>query len=193
MSGPIHSKGVLILKCFLSERYARERPLSLSASLVFEQSYSNIDGDSASCAEIYVLLSSIGNIPLKQSFSVTGSVNQHGKVQPIGGVNEKIEGFFDICDQRGLTGDQGVLIPKANEKNLMLHHKVTDAVEQDQFHIYSVETIDEGMELLTGLEMGAPDENGNYPEGTISHKVTEQLNQLADNRRAFAKSENGQS
>jgi lon-related putative ATP-dependent protease len=192
MSGPIHSKGVLILKGFLSERYAREQPLSLSASLVFEQSYSNIDGDSASCAELYALLSGIGNIPLKQSFSVTGSVNQHGKVQPIGGVNEKIEGFFDICNERGLTGEQGVLIPHSNEKNLMLHRKVTDAVQQDQFHIYSVETINEGMELLTGLEMGEPDENGNYPEGTINYKVIEKLNQLAKKRKSFAKSEDGQ-
>lgn len=192
MSGPIHSKGVLILKGFLGERYARERPLSLSASLVFEQSYSHIDGDSASSAELYALLSAIGDIPLKQSYSVTGSVNQHGKVQPIGGVNEKIEGFFDICNERGLTGDQGVLIPKANEKNLMLHSKVTDAVAEDKFHIYSVETIDEGMHLLTDMEMGEPDEVGNYPEGTVNHKITQKLDQMAEKRKAFAKSENKQ-
>ncbi len=191
MSGPIHSKGVLILKGFLGERYAESAPLSMSASLVFEQSYSNIDGDSASCAELYALLSAIGEIPLKQSFSVTGSVNQHGKVQPIGGVNEKIEGFFDICNERGLTGGQGVLIPKANEKNLMLHSKVIEAAEADKFHIHSVETIDEGMELLTGLEMGEADEDGNYTEGTINYKITEKLNKFASNRRAFAHSENG--
>ncbi len=190
MSGPIHSKGVLILKGFLGERYAEKAPLSLSASLVFEQSYSHIDGDSASCAELYALLSAIGEIPLKQSFSVTGSVNQHGKVQPIGGVNEKIEGFFDICEERGLTGEQGVLIPKANEKNLMLHTKVVEAVDADKFNIYSVETIDEGMELLTGLEMGEADEDGNYPEGTINYKITEKLNEFASHRKAFAHSEN---
>ncbi len=191
MSGPIHSKGVLILRGFLGERYAEEAPLSLSASLVFEQSYSNIDGDSASCAELYALLSAIGEIPLKQSFSVTGSVNQHGKVQPIGGVNEKIEGFFDICNERGLTGEQGVLIPKANEKNLMLHSKVIEAAKADKFHIYSVETVDEGMELLTGLEMGEADKDGNYAEGTINYKIIEKLNKFASNRRAFAHSENG--
>lgn len=193
MSGPIHSKGVLILKGFLGERYANNRPLSLSASIVFEQSYSNIDGDSASSAELYALLSAISKIPIKQSFSVTGSVNQHGKVQPIGGVNEKIEGFFDICKERGLTGEQGVLIPKANEKNLMLRKDVRDAVEADQFQIYSVETVDEGMELLTGLEMGEPDQDGFYPEGTINHKVMDRLNQLADKRREFSTPQNGQS
>lgn len=188
MSGPIHSKGVLILKGFLGERYAKDSPLSLSASLVFEQSYSHIDGDSASCAEIYALLSAIGQVPLKQSFSVTGSVNQHGKVQPIGGVNEKIEGFFDICNKRGLTGEQGVLIPKSNEKNLMLHSKVIDAAKAGKFHIYSVETIDEGMELLTGLKMGEPGEEGNYPEDSINYKVTRKLKEFAEKRRAFAKS-----
>ncbi|HYW34243.1 MAG TPA: ATP-binding protein [Balneolaceae bacterium] len=191
LSGPIHSKGVLILKGFLGERYARERPLSLSASLVFEQSYSNIDGDSASCAELYALLSAIGDIPLKQSFSVTGSVNQHGRVQPIGGVNEKIEGFFDVCDNRGLTGKQGVLIPKSNEKNLMLRSDVREAVKEDKFHIYSVETIDQGMELLTDLQMGELRDDGTYPEGTINYIVTEKLNQFAQKRKAFAKSENG--
>lgn len=192
MSGPIHSKGVLILKGFLGERYAENRPLSLSASLVFEQSYSNIDGDSASSAELYALLSAIGKIPLKQSLSVTGSVNQHGKVQPIGGVNEKIEGFFDVCEKRGLTGEQGVLIPQANEKNLMLRSDVRDAVKADRFHIYSVDTIDEGMELLTGLKMGEPDDDGNYPEGSINYKITRQLDQLAENRKAFSAVQNGQ-
>jgi len=191
MGGPIHSKGVLILKGFLGERYAQKRPLSLSASIVFEQSYSNIDGDSASSAELYALLSAIGKVPIKQSFSVTGSVNQHGKVQPIGGVNEKIEGFFDICKERGLTGEQGVLIPRANEKNLMLREDVRDAVESGKFNIYSVVTVDEGMEILTGLEMGKPDEGGLYPEGSVNYKVMDQLNQLADKRRAFTTPENG--
>lgn len=191
MSGPIHSKGVLILKGFLGERYASDRPLSLSASLVFEQSYSNIDGDSASSAELYALLSAIGRIPIKQSFSVTGSVNQHGKVQPIGGVNEKIEGFFDICRENGLTGEQGVLIPGANEKNLMLRSDVIEAVEAEKFHIYSVETIDEGMELLTGMKMGVADEEGNYPEESVNGKVTHRLNELAEKRMKFATHENG--
>jgi len=191
MSGPIHSKGVLILKGFLGEKYAVNNPLSLSASIVFEQSYSNIDGDSASSAELYALLSAIGKIPIKQSFSVTGSVNQHGKIQPIGGVNEKIEGYFDICKERGLTGEQGVLIPKANEKNLMLKNEVIEAVKADKFQIHSVETVDQGMELLTGIEMGEPDEEGNYPEETINYKVTKQLNKFAASRRKFVTPENG--
>lgn len=192
MSGPIHSKGVLILKGFLGERYAIDHPLSLSASLVFEQSYSSIDGDSASSAELYALLSAIGKIPIRQSLSVTGSVNQHGKVQPIGGVNEKIEGFFDICKKRGLTGRQGVLIPKANEKSLMLRNDVIEAVREEKFHIYSVETIDEGMELLTGMEMGDPDHEGNYPEDSINGKIVRKLHDLSDKRMKFITSENRQ-
>ena len=191
MSGPIHSKGVLILKGFLGERYAKKSPLSMSASLVFEQSYSNIDGDSASAAELYALLSAIGDIPLKQSFSVTGSVNQHGKIQPIGGVNEKIEGFFDICNERGLTGDQGVLIPHANEKNLMLRSDILEVVDNDKFHIYSIEHIDEGMKLLTGMEVGEKQKDGNFPEGTVNYEITSKLDQLAERRKAFATPENG--
>lgn len=191
MSGPIHSKGILILKGYLGERYAKKSPLSMSASLVFEQSYSNIDGDSASAAELYALLSAIGDIPIKQSFSVTGSVNQHGKIQPIGGVNEKIEGFYDICEERGLTGEQGVLIPKANEKNLMLRSDILESVEDDKFHIYSIEHIDEGMELLTGLEAGEEKEDGSFPEGTFNHKITSKLNQLAERRKEFATQQNG--
>lgn len=191
MSGPIHSKGVLILKGFLGERYAKDQPLSLSASLVFEQSYSNIDGDSASSAELYALLSAIGNIPLRQNISVTGSVNQHGMAQPIGGVNEKIEGFFDVCKKRGLTGNQGVIIPEANRKNLMLRQDIIDAAKNDEFHVYSVKTIDEGMEILTGMDMGEPDDEGNYPEGTVNYRITRELSQLAKQRKAFATMENG--
>ncbi len=191
MSGPIHSKGVLILKGYLGERYAKKSPLSMSASLVFEQSYSNIDGDSASAAELYALLSAIGDIPIKQSFSVTGSVNQHGKIQPIGGVNEKIEGFYDICEERGLTGEQGVLIPEANEKNLMLRSDILESVEGDKFHIYSIKHIDEGMELLTGLDAGEENEDGSFPEGTINYKITSKLNRLAERRKAFATPQNG--
>lgn len=191
MSGPIHSKGVLILKGFLGERYARNSPLSMSASLVFEQSYSNIDGDSASAAELFALLSAIGDIPLKQSYSVTGSINQHGKIQPIGGVNEKIEGFYDVCKKRGLTGEQGVLIPKANEKNLMLRSDILNAVDEGKFHVYSIEHVDEGLEFLTDMKVGKEKKDGSFPKGTINHKVTSNLRQLADKRKAFATAENG--
>jgi predicted ATP-dependent protease len=190
LSGPIHSKGVLILSGFLGARYATERPLSLSASLVFEQSYGGIEGDSASSAELYALLSAISEVPLRQSLAVTGSVNQHGRVQAIGGVNEKIEGFFDLCQARGLTGDQGVLIPAANVKNLMLRHNVIEAVEEGQFQIYPVETIDQGIELLTGQPAGVADEAGNYPEGTINRLVQDKLIELAEKRLAFTNSSN---
>ena len=186
LGGPIHAKGVLILSGFLSGRYADDKPLSLSASLVFEQSYGGIDGDSASSAELYALLSAIAEVPLKQSLAVTGSVNQHGQVQPIGGVNEKIEGFFDVCKMRGLTGRQGVVIPQSNVKNLMLRRDVVDAIANDQFHVYPVETIDQGLELLTDLSAGVPDEKGQYPEGTFNARVEQRLRRLADQRQQFA-------
>jgi len=186
MSGPIHSKGVLILSAFLGGRYALDRPLSLSASLVFEQAYGGVDGDSASSTELYALLSAIGDIPIKQSIAVTGSVNQHGDIQPIGGVNEKIEGFFEICNERGLTGDQGVMIPQANVKNLMLDADVVKAVKSGKFHIYAVESIDEGMTLLSGLEMGERDEKGKYPEGTVNHRVADKLTRFASVQKKFA-------
>lgn len=185
MSGPIHSKGVMILSGFLGERFGTRQPLSLSASLVFEQSYSGIDGDSASAAELYALLSAIGQVPIKQSYAITGSINQRGQIQPIGGVNQKIEGFFDVCKHRGLTGDQGVLIPRTNVKNLMLREDVIEAVEDEQFHIYAIKTVDEGMEILTGLEMGERDENDQFPEGTISYKVEQRLSKMAEKRRKF--------
>lgn len=185
MSGPIHSKGVLILAGFLGARYASDRPLSLSASLVFEQSYSGVEGDSASSAELYALLSAIAEVPLKQSFAITGSINQHGRIQPIGGVNEKIEGFFDTCNARGLTGEQGVLIPASNVQHLMLREDVIRAVKNGKFHIYSIETIDDGMELLTGLPAGVPDEKGNYPDGSLNGKVHARLAELARKRSEF--------
>jgi lon-related putative ATP-dependent protease len=188
LGGPIHSKGVLILAGFLGARYAEEKPLSLSASLVFEQSYSGVEGDSASSAELYALLSAIAEVPLKQSLAVTGSVNQRGQVQAIGGVNEKIEGFFDICEARGLTGEQGVLIPAANVKHLMLRHDVVEAVEEGQFHIYPVETVDEGLEMMTGIPAGERDEEGNYPEDTVNHKVEARLSELAEMRAKFGES-----
>jgi predicted ATP-dependent protease len=189
LGGPIHSKGVLILSGFLGERYTSDRPLSLSASLVFEQSYGGVEGDSASSAELYALLSSIAGLPLRQSLAVTGSVNQRGQVQAIGGVNEKIEGFFDVCQARGLTGEQGVLIPASNVKHLMLRQDVVEAVEEGAFHIYPVETVDQGIEVLTGVEAGERDEEGNYPEGTVNYRVAKRLAELAEKRQSFSKPE----
>lgn len=188
LGGPIHSKGVMILTGFLNGRYARETPLSLSASLVFEQSYSGIEGDSASSAELYALLSAIAEVPLKQSLAVTGSVNQRGDVQAIGGVNEKIEGFFDLCRARGLTGEQGVIIPRANVQHLMLRHDVVEAVAKGQFHIYAVDSVDQGIELLTGVPCGVPDESGAYPPDSINARVQARLEALAQKRRALEKS-----
>lgn len=185
LGGPIHSKGVLILASYLGSRYASDRPLSLSASLVFEQSYSGVEGDSASSAELYALLSGLSEIPIKQSLAVTGSVNQHGQVQAIGGVNEKIEGFFAVCQARGLTGDQGVLIPKANVKNLMLRQDVIDAVSDGMFHIYPIETIEQGIELLTGTPAGELDEEGSYPEDSINHRVIARLEEMAETQREY--------
>jgi len=186
MGGPIHSKGVLILSSYLGARFATDQPFSLSASLVFEQSYGGIEGDSASSAELYALLSAIGNIPVKQSLAVTGSVNQHGQVQPIGGVNEKIEGFFDTCRRKGLTGDQGVLIPKSNVKHLMLRKDVVQAVREGKFHVYPVETIDEGIEILTGMEAGTVDAGGGYPKESVNGKVHARLLELAEKARKFS-------
>jgi lon-related putative ATP-dependent protease len=191
LGGAIHSKGVLILSGFLGARYTKDRPLSLSASLVFEQSYGGVEGDSASSAELYALLSAIAEIPIRQSLAVTGSINQHGQVQAIGGVNEKIEGFFDVCKARGLTGDQGVLIPVSNVKNLMLRQEVVEAVANQQFHIHAVEAIDQGIELLTGMPAGEADEAGNYPEDTINGLVQKRLAELAEKRLAFSKADEG--
>jgi lon-related putative ATP-dependent protease len=191
LGGPIHSKGVLILSAYLGARYAADRPLSLSASLVFEQSYSGVEGDSASSAELYALLSALADLPVKQGLAVTGSVNQHGQVQAIGGVNEKIEGFFDICRAQELTGEQGVLIPAANVKHLMLHHDVVAAVAAGQFQIYAVETIDQGIELLTGVPAGERDAAGEFPAGSVNQRVEARLVALADKRLAFGVPERG--
>ncbi|HUM67946.1 MAG TPA: ATP-binding protein [Chloroflexota bacterium] len=185
MGGPLHSKGVLILSGFLGARYAAERPLSLSASLVFEQSYGGVDGDSASSAELYALLSALAEAPLKQGLAVTGSVNQRGQVQAIGGVNEKIEGFFDLCLARGLTGNQGVLIPAANVKHLMLRQDVVAAVTAGQFAIYAANTIDEGIELLTGMVAGELDDDGRYPAESINGRVVARLETFAAKQREF--------
>ncbi|SET05936.1 lon-related putative ATP-dependent protease [Natronincola peptidivorans] len=179
-SGSLHDKGVLILSGYLGCKYAQEKPLSLSVSISFEQSYSIIDGDSASSTELYCILSSIAQVPIKQSIAVTGSVNQKGEIQPIGGVNEKIEGFYDVCKLKGLTGDQGVIIPKQNIKNLMLKEEVIKAVKEGRFHIYAIGHVDEGIEILTGISAGERDENGDYPEGTINYLITSKLKVLAD-------------
>jgi lon-related putative ATP-dependent protease len=192
MGGPIHSKGVMILSGFLGARYAAERPFSLSATLVFEQSYSGVEGDSASSAELYALLSALAGAPIKQSLAVTGSVNQRGQVQAIGGVNEKIEGFFDLCQARGLTGEQGVLIPAANVRHLMLRADVVAAVAAGKFHVYPVTTIDEGIEILTGFVAGEADRNENYPEDSLNGRVVARLIALAEKQRAFSAPLNGQ-
>ena len=189
LGGPIHAKGVLILSSFLGGRYAVDHPLSLSASIVFEQSYSGVEGDSASSTELYALLSAIAGVPIKQSLAVTGSVNQHGRVQAIGGVNEKIEGFFDICKARSLNGDQGVLIPASNVKHLMLRQEVVDAVAEGKFHVYPIETIDQGIEVLTGISAGEADEEGVFPEDTINGMVQAKLGEFAERRAAFAKAQ----
>ncbi len=186
MGGPLHSKGILILKGFLKQRYARERPLSLSASLVFEQSYGGVDGDSASAAELFALLSAIGRVPLRQSLAVTGSVNQHGRIQPIGGVNEKIEGFFDVCRQRELTGEQGVVIPRANVDHLMLRPDVVEAVAQGRFHIHPVESVDQALEIFSGVSAGTADPEGRFPTESFNGRVDAALEEMAHRIRAFS-------
>jgi lon-related putative ATP-dependent protease len=190
MGGPLHSKGVLILKGLLAERFARRKPLSLRASLVFEQSYGGVDGDSASVAEFVALLSALARVPLLQSRAVTGSVNQHGQVQAIGGVNEKVEGFFDLCRERGLTGDQGVLIPRANVKHLMLRSDVVEAVREGRFHVYPMDTVDQALELLSGVPAGEAAPDGTYPEASFNGRVARELEGMAERLRAFARSSN---
>ncbi len=187
LGGPIHSKGVLILSGFLGQRFATERPLSLAASLVFEQSYSGVEGDSASCGELVALLSALADVPVRQGRAITGSVNQHGQVQPIGGVNEKIEGFFDVCAAAGLTGDQGVLVPASNVKHLMLRADVVEAAEKGLFHVWPIATVDEAVELLTGLPAGERAADGRYPEGTVNRRVDDRLAAFAERARNFGR------
>jgi lon-related putative ATP-dependent protease len=175
LGGRVHSKGVLILSGFLAGRYARERPLALSASLALEQQYEEVDGDSASSAELYALLSSVAAIPLSQSLAVTGSVNQRGDIQAVGGINEKIEGFFDVCTARGLTGRQGVVIPAANARHLMLREDVVEAVRAGKFHVHAIATVDEGLTLLSGRDAGAPGPDGRFPEGSFNAAVERAL------------------
>ena len=179
LSGSSHSKGILILSGYLGEMFAQDMPLSLTASICFEQLYSGVDGDSASSTELYALLSSLADIPINQAFAVTGSVNQKGEIQPIGGVNDKIEGFFQVCKMRGLDGSHSVIIPKQNIRNLNLSDEVIEAVKEGTFHIYAISTIDEGIELLTGVPAGSKDENGNFPAGTINYLVYNKLKKYA--------------
>ncbi len=186
LGGPIHSKGVLILSNYLSSHYAPDHPLSLSASLVFEQSYGPVEGDSASAAELCALLSALADVPINQAIAITGSVNQHGHTQAIGGVNQKIEGFFDLCKERGLTGKQGVIIPRANAQHLMLRQRVIDAVANGEFYIYATNNIDECMEILTGMEAGLRDENANFPENSLNERIKKQLIKLANKRYEFS-------
>jgi predicted ATP-dependent protease len=185
LSGRIHDKGVLILSGYMGWKYAQDHPLSLSASLCFEQSYEGVEGDSASSAELYALLSSLSGVPIVQNIAVTGSVNQKGEIQPIGGVNQKIEGFFQVCKAKGLNGNQGVMIPRRNLRNLMLREEVLEAVKQGKFHIYAVATIDEGIEVLTGVEAGEQGKDGTYPESSINYKVDRQLKEMATKLKQF--------
>ena len=181
MSGSTHSKGLLILQGYIGQLFAQNTPLTLSASICFEQLYNGVDGDSASSTEAYALLSSLAEVPINQAIAVTGSVNQKGEIQPIGGVNEKIEGFFQICKMRGLTGEHGVIIPIQNVKNLHLSDEVVDAVKAKKFHVYAISTIDEGIEILTGVPAGKRDKNGNFPLGSINYLAYEKLKKFAKN------------
>jgi lon-related putative ATP-dependent protease len=181
LSGPIHTKGVMILTGYLTEKYIQEKPISLNARVVFEQSYGEIEGDSASSSELYTILSSLANVPIKQGIAVTGSVNQKGEVQAVGGINEKIEGYFEVCKLLGVGEGQGVIIPSANIRNLMLKEEIQEAIQQNKFKIWAIDTIDDGIEILTGLKAGTSQE-----EGTIAYLVNNKLNQYADKMRAFA-------
>lgn len=192
LGGPLHSKGVLIITGYLAAHFARHEPMSLWASIVFEQSYAGVDGDSASSAELYALLSALAELPIRQSLAVTGSVNQFGQVQAIGGVNEKIEGFYDICRSRGFNGGQGVLIPAANAKHLMLRSDIVQSASDGQFSIFPIETIAQGIELLTGLPAGERDANDNFPPGTVNARVEATLRQFADARKRFTADHDGE-
>jgi len=191
MSGPTHNKGVYILAGYLRGKYAQDKPITMSASICFEQSYGGVDGDSASSTEIYALLSSLSGLPLRQDIAVTGSVNQKGEIQPIGGVNEKIEGFFDVCKVKGLTGKQGVMIPHLNIDDLMLRKEVVAAVKEGKFRIYSVQTIDQGIGILTGMEAGERQDDGRFQEGTVNDLVDKKLRELVTKIREFEGGEEG--
>ena len=185
LSGRTHDKGVLILSGYIGAKFGQERPLTLSASLCFEQSYEGVDGDSASSAEVYAIMSSLSGLPLRQDIAVTGSVNQKGEIQPIGGVNQKIEGMFDVCRVFGLTGDQGVLIPHQNLGNLMLRGDVVAAIREGKFHVYTIKTIDEGMEILTDVTAGERQPDGRYPKGSVNYCVESRLKELNESMRGY--------
>lgn len=185
LGGRIFGKGFLILKGYLSGQYAQDKPMAVSASVTFEQTYDEVEGDSASCAELYAILSSLSGLPLKQGLAVTGSVNQHGEVQAIGGVTRKVEGFFDVCKARGLTGDQGVIIPQSNVKNLMLKREVVEAVREGKFHIFAVRTVDDGIELLTGVPAGTRHASGAFPKGTVHYLVGKLLESFVDKLKEY--------
>ena len=187
MSGRIHNKAQMILKSFLGERFARDFPLTLSASICFEQLYEEVEGDSATCTELYALYSSLAEVPLNQGIAVTGSMNQKGEVQPVGGINEKIEGFFDVCKEKGLTGRQGVIIPARNVKNLMLKDEIVEAVKEGRFAIYPIEHVDEGIEILTSIPAGTRGADGKFPEGTINRMVEDRLRKLATSYKEFGR------
>jgi len=188
LGGRLHTKGVMILNGYITEKYVLDVPLSLSARLVFEQSYEEVEGDSASSTELYAILSRLSGVPIKQGIAVTGSVNQKGEVQAIGGINEKIEGFFEVCRAKGLNDKQGVLIPASNVRNLMLKEEVAAAVEAGQFHIYPVSTIDEGLEVLTGVKAGERVEDDGFEPDSINDRVQKRLETLAEKLRDFGKS-----
>ena len=179
LSGSSHSKGILILSGYLGEMFAQDFPLSLTASICFEQLYNGVDGDSASSTELYAILSSLSGVPINQSMAVTGSVNQKGEIQPIGGVNDKIEGFYQVCKMRGLDGSHGVMIPVQNVQNLSLSDEIIEAVKNKKFHIYAISTIEEGIEILTGVPAGKKDSNGHFPAGTVNYLVYEKLKKYA--------------
>jgi predicted ATP-dependent protease len=187
LGGPIHNKGVMILTGFLGGKFAQDIPLAFSASITFEQMYEGVEGDSASSAELYALLSSLSGCSLRQDLAVTGSVNQRGQIQAIGGVNEKIEGFYDACRLKGLTGNQGVIIPQSNVQHLMLREDVVQAVNDGRFHIYPVSTIDEGIEILTGMKAGEQDAKGEYPKNTFNFVVRSRLKEFAETVQDFGK------
>jgi predicted ATP-dependent protease len=189
LGGRIHNKGVMILTGYLGGKFAQDIPLAFSASITFEQLYEEVEGDSASSAELYALLSSLSGYPIRQDLAVTGSVNQRGQVQAIGGVNQKIEGFYNVCKLKGLTGDQGVIIPESNIKHLMLREEVVEAIDRGEFHVFPVAHIDQGIELLTSVPAGERAEDGQYPSNTIYHAVEVGLSQLAEKIQSFSKRE----
>ena len=191
LSGKSHDKGVLILSGYLGGKFAQQHPLSVSASVCFEQSYDGVDGDSASSTELYAILSSLAELPIKQGIAVTGSVNQNGEIQAIGGINQKIEGFFDVCRLKGLTGAQGVLMPRSNLRNLMLRPDVIEAVSQGKFHIYAVDSVDEGIEVLTGTGAGARGADGHYPEDSVNGRVEKKLSRYADQQKQLMSRDEG--